>query len=436
VYNFYINAAVSLIDSVQSFVKAGFKGVIIMMKRIPTKLLASVVPVCTFTFCLSSSLLLPSQSASAQQPTQQGDSSQLVAVTIPNFRPGATYNNGTLEVSIPQALLAGAIDQILRANEGRIKDTEFQKVDIRNMRFSLVQERFDPCGNRPNCIPSGTERTESGFRVEGQWQFQFRERLVRNPFTGNWTHTPWTSVSGSFSQPLYFRVNNSRLDLQPGGLTLRGDRWYADAVAPIATLFGVQGQIKENLRNAIQDINGMDLRQILIEYGSSEVENRAGIGRQVVSQLIDQNLGGIGAQVSGGNLVVSISLPNVFPVTGIPIPVNFGNTLFYDRNSGVCAFTASDSQVIQRLTTCRRTWHSIVYTADKLLFYDRDAGQIETYRVGNQGLGEQLHSYAPGSMRRTWMQITSPEPGIIVFRDDNGQVETYRLNNIGMLQGL
>lgn len=124
------------------------------------------------------------------------------------------------------------------------------------------------------------------------------------------------------------------------------------------------------------------------------------------------------------------------PVTGVPISANFGNTLFYDRSNGLCAFTASNGSVIQRLTTCRRTWHSIVYTANMLLFYDRDAGQIETYRVGNQGLGERLHTYALNSMRKTWAQITSPSEGIIVFRDDNGQVETYRLNNIGMLQGL
>lgn len=137
-------------------------------------------------------------------------------------------------------------------------------------------------------------------------------------------------------------------------------------------------------------------------------------------------------QLSG--LIANFRPPT--PVTGVPISVNFGNTLFYDRNAGVCTFTASNGSVIQRLTTCRRTWHSIIYTANKLLFYDRDAGQIETYRVDNRGLGAQLHSYAPGSMRKTWAQITTPQQGIIVFRDDNGQVETYRLNNIGMLQGL
>lgn len=122
--------------------------------------------------------------------------------------------------------------------------------------------------------------------------------------------------------------------------------------------------------------------------------------------------------------------------TGVRIPVNFGSTLVYNRDSGVCTFIASNGSVVQRLTSCRRSWHSIVYTADKLLFYDRGAGDIETYAVGGQGLGVRLHSYGAGSMRRTWAQVTSPRTGIVVFRDDNGQVETYRLNNIGRLQGL
>jgi hypothetical protein len=283
------------------------------MKLIPTKLLSPVASICTVAFCLSSSLLLHSQSTNAQPIIRQSGSSQLVAITIPNFRPSATYSNNTLEISIPQAVIAGPIEQILRANEGRIKETEFQRIDIRNMRFSWVREPFDPCGNKPNCITSSKRRTEnvSGLRVAGEWQFQFRERLVRNPFTGKWTHTPWNSVSGSFSQPLYFQVNDSRLALQPGGLTLKGERIYKEAVAPIAGIFGVQGQIKENLRNAIQDINGMDLRQMLIEYGSQQSANQLGVNQEAVNQLISQNLGTIGARVSEGNLdlVVSVALP-------------------------------------------------------------------------------------------------------------------------------
>lgn len=118
----------------------------------------------------------------------------------------------------------------------------------------------------------------------------------------------------------------------------------------------------------------------------------------------------------------------------VSIPVNFGNTLSYDRNSGVCTFTASNGSVTQRLTSCRRTWHSIVYTANKLLFYDR-AGDLEIYNVNQQGLGGRLQSFtnAQNKVRKTWAQITSSQEGVVTFRDDNGQVENYRLNHLGLL---
>jgi hypothetical protein len=262
---------------------------------------------------LVASLSFPSiffQSAKAQQVSQSNENIRLVALNIPNFNPSARYNNGTLEVILPQALLAAGIDQVLRANEERIKDTKFQKIDVRNRRFSLIQEEYDFCGNRPNCIPSASQSLRSGFRVTGDWQFQFRE-LIGCAF-GKCHYTSWVSVSGSFSQPLYFRVNNSRLDLQPGGITIRGERWYADAVAPIAGIFDIHGSVKENLRGAIQDFNGMDLRQILIEHGSQEIANQIRVDRHIVSQLISQNVGGINAKVASESLVISLNLPQAF----------------------------------------------------------------------------------------------------------------------------
>lgn len=128
--------------------------------------------------------------------------------------------------------------------------------------------------------------------------------------------------------------------------------------------------------------------------------------------------------------LVSTSAPS-----GASIPVNFGNTLFYDRNSGVCTFVAGNGSVIQRLTTCRRTWHSVVYTANKLLFYDR-AGDLEIYNVNQQGLASKLQSFtnAQNRVRKTWAQITSSQEGVVTFKDDNGQVENYRLNQLGLLE--
>ncbi|MEH2246750.1 hypothetical protein [Nostoc sp.] len=93
-------------------------------------------------------------SASQIKIEEQYKNSQLVTINIPNFKPEARWDKrGTIDLIIHQAMLAAPIDQILRANEGRMKDTKFQKFDVSNMRFSLVEERLDQCGNRPNCIP-------------------------------------------------------------------------------------------------------------------------------------------------------------------------------------------------------------------------------------------------------------------------------------------
>jgi hypothetical protein len=117
------------------------------------------------------------------------------------------------------------------------------------------------------------------------------------------------------------------------------------------------------------------------------------------------------------------------------VPVNFGNTLVYERAEGICTVQSGDGRVIQRLTTCRRTWHSIVYTADKLLFYDR-SGDLEIYSINQQGVGSRLQrfTHAQNRVRMTWAEITSPQAGVITFRDDNGQTENYRITNSGMLE--
>lgn len=222
---------------------------------------------------------------------------QMIALNIPNFKPGVRYRGGLAELTIPQALLASPIDQILRANEGRMKDTEFQKVDVSNMRFSLVEEPLDQCGSRPNCIPSNRS-ISSGIRVTGQWQFQFREKI--GCAFKKCHYTRWSSVSGTFSQPLYFSVSNSILNLQAGGLTIRGERFLVDATNWVAGLFDVHGSVRQGLSKQIQDFNGMNLRQLLIRYGRGTVPD------DYIERI---NQGNLNARVSRGSLIVSVSFP-------------------------------------------------------------------------------------------------------------------------------
>ncbi len=114
------------------------------------------------------------------------------------------------------------------------------------------------------------------------------------------------------------------------------------------------------------------------------------------------------------------------------IPVNFGNTFLYNPNAEKWTLTASDGRKIKS-GRCKSTWHSIVYTDDKLLFYDQDAGAIQVYEINSHGLGKQLKNH-PGGFRKTWTEITSPVEGVITFRE-GVDVEHYRLNDDGTFSG-
>lgn len=123
------------------------------------------------------------------------------------------------------------------------------------------------------------------------------------------------------------------------------------------------------------------------------------------------------------------------PAWPIRVNVNFGNTLVYEQNAGVCTVLDRNNRVIQKSASCRKTWHQITYTANKLLFYDRQAGEIEVYNINKQGISNRLQrfTHAQNRVRKTWAQINSPREGVITFKDDNGQVENYSLQDSGII---
>lgn len=71
---------------------------------------------------IATSLLSVVSPASAASPTISTPK-QLIAFTIPKQQPEASVNNGVL-VAIPASFLESSIDSIVRANEGRYKDTD------------------------------------------------------------------------------------------------------------------------------------------------------------------------------------------------------------------------------------------------------------------------------------------------------------------------
>ncbi|MEM6771110.1 MAG: hypothetical protein AAF597_11035, partial [Bacteroidota bacterium] len=214
------------------------------------------------------------------------NSSEVVAINFPDFQPTASFQNRTLTVNIPAHLIQAALSETLRANEGRIKSTEFQRIDLSNMRATLRSD---------------------GIRVSGNWRFQFRERLVRNPVTGRWTHTPWTPVDGDFHQDFNIRLSNGRLIAETNGQPyVSSSRWYGVIVDEVVHHLRVRKNVKQQLDDQLTSFNGYDIQGLLAEYGANTAASQLGINRRDVTNFISSNVGSINASFNSSRLTVSI----------------------------------------------------------------------------------------------------------------------------------
>jgi hypothetical protein len=118
------------------------------------------------------------------------------------------------------------------------------------------------------------------------------------------------------------------------------------------------------------------------------------------------------------------------------VNIGRGTILEYNSSSGTGVFRDINSgQIINTISTFRKTWSAIVYIGDdRIFFYDRQAGEGEIYTVKQRrgelsGLINRANTY-----RKTWQQIYSPRPGFLTFVDLNGDVATYLVDSKGNLK--
>lgn len=208
--------------------------------------------------------------------------SELIAFNIPNFQPSVSFSNGVLQLGIPTAYFRGFMDQILAANGGRMKDTDFNRVDIRNMRVASFRD--------------------GGFAVYGEWQVQHRE-LLGSVF-GKKHYSPWVSVSGSFTQNFDVSIRDRKLNVKAGKNDIKGaSKWYGAIVDSLVPLLGVNGKVTNGINAQLKSINGMDVVQLLSQFGSDKVASALGIDRNAVNQLLNQST--VDAKFTGDQLVIS-----------------------------------------------------------------------------------------------------------------------------------
>ena len=220
-----------------------------------------------------------------------GQSPTMISVNIPNFEPSANYRNGVLNINIPATLLQGALSEALRANEGRIKDTEFQRLELKNMRTTL---------------------RNGGIRINGNWHFEARERTFCNPLNGSCSHTPWAGLDGHFHQDFNISVNNGRLLAETSGRPhVSSSRWYGIIVEEVVHHMGARGDIKRDLDQELANFNGLDLQGLLINYGANAVASQFGVNPGTIRNFINSHVGDINASVQSSGLTISLGLPRM-----------------------------------------------------------------------------------------------------------------------------
>lgn len=217
---------------------------------------------------------------------------QTIAVkfTIPNFTPKIRIKSNTLYVEIPEALIEAQINEIIRRNEGKVRDTRREKTSFSNTTVALTNE---------------------GFRIKGDWNTKRRliECILRNPITGRCVRegfTPWVSASGSFKATFKTSVNEGVLYINLINVDATGSRWYSRIGKEIFSYF--KGKVVNKITESLQTINGLSFKDIAVKYGSEKVSERFSINQEVAANLINRYAKTLHGRFSSTGLTISIDL--------------------------------------------------------------------------------------------------------------------------------
>jgi hypothetical protein len=202
----------------------------------------------------------------------------------------AEYSQSVVKLGVCESGLQIAVNGVLSQAPTRVKDTDFNKADIRNMRFRLVKEKFDSCGkNAGNCIPSGNERVLPGFRVDGDWQYQHRELL--GSLFGKKHYTPWVSFSGTFSQPIYFVTKGSGdVQLVAGRPRLEGSRFTGEILPFVVGFFNPGGQIQTAVNNTLDNYGITRPRDFFVNKAGDALGTKLGVPAEQIKSILANHL--------------------------------------------------------------------------------------------------------------------------------------------------
>lgn len=179
---------------------------------------------------------------------------------LPNFELAFAFNNGIMEIGIPEYYLAQGINLILYKYEGRTRDTNSEKIDITDLKFFCK---------------------EGGFAVEGKVQVQFRKLLGEAPVIGA-MYSPWVTIAGSFVEELTVDVIEGRLNVSHSQLHLSTtDSWYRKLFDEFVLPY-LEEEIVKRINEQLSNFNGMSLEEIVLKQGKTKLSQK--LGRSILNE--------------------------------------------------------------------------------------------------------------------------------------------------------
>ena len=172
---------------------------------------------------------------------------------IANLEIPLHFKDGKVEIGIPEPYLSEPINAYIGTYEGRIRETDLEKIDLNNLKFLFI---------------------EDGFALEGDVSVQFR-RLSQVPIVGN-VRTPWVTVTGHFVESLAVNVVSSKLSVSHSQLTLSTtDSWYKSFFDQFVLPY-LEKDVIKSVNEQIDNFNGMTIEELVLKYGKEKLTQKIG----------------------------------------------------------------------------------------------------------------------------------------------------------------
>ena len=173
---------------------------------------------------------------------------------LTNLELPVAVNNGTIEIGIAESYLAEPINAYIRKYEGQIRDTDSEKINVENLKFSF---------------------REGGFAVKGDVRVEFRRLLSEAPLVGK-VYTPWMTISGSFVEELAVDVVEGRLNVSHSEINLSTtDNWYKKLFDEFVLPY-LKEEVVKRINEQVSNFNGMTVEELALKYGREKLKQKVG----------------------------------------------------------------------------------------------------------------------------------------------------------------